>query len=186
MSLEKRSYTPKKLEKLAGAAAAVTLTATAFTGFGFKEDNGPQAITTLIPVIPSPIILVDGRINTVTPDIAQVTNEAATRSEVHIGRTWEGTASYYSRAGCVGCSPGMIMANGQPLDDTKPTAAFNRADLGTKLRVTDRKNGNSVVVEVTDRGGFEDLGRIIDLSLAAKNSLDCTDLADVLVEEIIS
>ena len=78
------------------------------------------------------------------------------------------------------------MANGKPLDDSQLTAAFNRADLGTKLRITDRENGNSVIVEVTDRGGFEKLGRIIDLSLAAKNSLNCTDLADVLVEEIIS
>lgn len=78
------------------------------------------------------------------------------------------------------------MANGQPLDDSKLTAAYNRADLGKQLKVTDIKTGKSVVVEVTDRGGFEELGRIIDLSLAAKNLLGCDDLSMVSVQEIIN
>ena len=185
MSFEQISYRPKPIDKVAGAAAALVLTTAAFTGFGFKKDNAPKATVTLVPVLPT-VILVNNNTFDNSPTVSQVITDVTPKNEIQIGRKWEGQASYYSRDGCIGCSPDMIMANGKPLDDSQLTAAFNRADLGTKLRITDRENGNSVIVEVTDRGGFEKLGRIIDLSLAAKNSLNCTDLADVLVEEIIS
>lgn len=92
-----------------------------------------------------------------------------------------GIASYYSRAGCVGCSKTLTMANGEPLDDTKVTAAYNRAPLNHFVDVTNVKNGTTVRVKVTDRGGFERLGRVIDLSVAAKTALGCTDLCHVTV-----
>lgn len=90
-----------------------------------------------------------------------------------------GIASYYSRVGCLGCSETMTMANGEPLDDTKLTVAFNKAPLNHFIDVNNMANGKSVKVKVTDRGGFERHGRIIDLSVATKEAIGCTDLCKV-------
>lgn len=100
------------------------------------------------------------------------------------GTKHTGLASYYSRSGCIGCHPNFIMANGQPLDDSKHTVAFNRAPLGTMVKVTNVKTGSEVVAEVTDTGGFEKLKvpKIIDLSVATKNAIGCSDICQVEVE----
>lgn len=100
-------------------------------------------------------------------------------------REWRGIASYYSRSGCIGCSPTLTMANGQPLDDDALTVAFNRLPLGSKVRITNAKSKMTVVATVTDTGGFERLGRIIDVTPRVRDSLNCTDLCDVIVEEVI-
>lgn len=97
---------------------------------------------------------------------------------------YRGTASYYSRQGCVGCSEGMIMANGQPLDDGAMTVAYNRASLGSVVKVKNVNNGLQVVATVTDTGGFERIGRIIDLTLAVKQALACNDLCQVEVTHL--
>lgn len=62
---------------------------------------------------------------------------------------------------------GKKMANGKRFDKNALTCAHNKYPFGTKLRVTNPKNGKSVIVTVTDRGGFNKLGRIIDLSEGA-------------------
>lgn len=97
---------------------------------------------------------------------------------------WVGIASYYSRKGCVGCNPGRIMANRKPLVDSNLTLAFQRLPLGSMVKVTNLKNNMFVVAEVTDRGGYEKLGRIADLSLGTKNSINCSDLCKVKIEEL--
>lgn len=95
-----------------------------------------------------------------------------------------GLASYYSRAGCVGCSPNLSMANGQPLDDSRLTVAFNRAPLGTMVKITNVQTGASVIAETTDRGGFEKLPvpKIVDLSVATKEAIGCSDICQVEIE----
>lgn len=50
------------------------------------------------------------------------------------------------------------------------TAAHKRLPFGTKVRVTNNRNGKSVVVTVNDRGPFVP-GRIIDLSPAAASAI---------------
>lgn len=89
----------------------------------------------------------------------------------------EGEASYYSRAGCLGCNPLMIMANGQPLNDNALTMAIG-ADkkhlVGYKARVTSLATGKSVVATITDTGGFykEKYGhRVADLTVATKQAI---------------
>lgn len=99
--------------------------------------------------------------------------------------TWEGKVSHYSRAGCLGCSKTLTMANGQPLDDEALTIAFNQAPLGTRLRLTNLDNGKSVIVTVTDTGGFERLGRIADLVPAVARALETkTDITLVRFETL--
>ena len=89
----------------------------------------------------------------------------------------EGEASYYSRAGCLGCDPNMIMANGQSLDDGALTMAIG-ADkkhlVGYQAKVTSLTTGKSVVVRITDTGGFYQAKyghRVADLTIATKTAI---------------
>lgn len=101
--------------------------------------------------------------------------------------SWHGIASYYSRAGCLGCSKNMIMANGEPLDDTKltiamPTSVVRKYKLlDTRVTVRNITTGDRVTAKVTDTGGFAKYGRIADLSLAVKRAVRCGDLCDIEV-----
>lgn len=72
---------------------------------------------------------------------------------------------------------GLLMANGQPFNPNRLTAASWFYPLGTKVVVT--HDDRSVVVEITDRGPAKRLvqdGRKIDLSRAAFARLADTDL----------
>ena len=99
-------------------------------------------------------------------------------------RMWAGNASWYGARDewCVGCNPNFIMANGQKLDDSKKTLAFNQLPLGTWVTVTNVDTGLREEAEITDTGGFNDLGRIADLSVALRNALGCGDICTVTVE----
>src|SRR6202158_5944562 len=77
-----------------------------------------------------------------------------------------GTASWYGEQ-----RQGRKMANGQPFDRHKLTAASWYFPLGTTIRVVNVKNGESVVVTITDRGPNLRLHRILDLSEAAAERL---------------
>lgn len=69
-----------------------------------------------------------------------------------------GTASWYALT--------SKTANGERMNPANLTAAHKTLPFGTKLRVTNPKNGKSVVVRINDRGPFIK-GRVIDLSKAA-------------------
>ena len=78
-----------------------------------------------------------------------------------------GTASWYGKL-----HQGRKMANGQRFDRRKLTAASWYFPLGTRIRVVNVKNGQSVLVTITDRGPNLRLHRILDLSEAAAADLD--------------
>lgn len=61
---------------------------------------------------------------------------------------------------------GKRTSSGQRFDNTKYTAAHRKFAFGTKLRITNEKNGKFVIVEVIDRGPFS-RGREIDLTRKA-------------------
>lgn len=98
--------------------------------------------------------------------------------------SYEGKASIYSRAGCLGCSPTLTMANGQPLDDNALTVAFNLEPLGTQLKITNTVTGKTVIAEVTDTGGFHRHGRIVDVVPAVANALELKTDQVVSIEVI--
>jgi len=96
-----------------------------------------------------------------------------------------GTASYYSEAGCLGCSPGLIMHNGEPFQDENITLSLT-PDLYRKYKnqyvlVTNTTNGQSVLAKVTDSGGFARYNRVADLSPATKQAINCSDLCKVSI-----
>lgn len=95
--------------------------------------------------------------------------------------TVRGTATYYSRAGCLGCSKNFVMANGAPLNDDALTIAYNRARLGTVVEIQNTANGRRAVATITDRGGFESHGHIADMTPAVKTALDCTDICHISI-----
>lgn len=92
--------------------------------------------------------------------------------------TWQGTASYYGPG-----FHGRRTANGERFNMHGLTAAHRSLPFGTRLRVTNEKNGRSVVVRVNDRGPFHGR-RIIDLSRGAASAIDMVDdgLARVRIE----
>jgi rare lipoprotein A len=89
-------------------------------------------------------------------------------------------ASYYGRP-----FDGRLTANGEVYDRRRMTAAHKTIPFGTLLRVTNPKNGRSVVVRVNDRGPFVS-GRDLDLSEGAARSLGvlADGVSDVTVEEL--
>lgn len=76
------------------------------------------------------------------------------------GITQSGIASVYST------ESGTKTASGQKLNPAALTAAHRTLPFGTKARVTNKRNGRSVVVTINDRGPFV-RGRIIDLTPAS-------------------
>src|SRR5262249_17815422 len=65
---------------------------------------------------------------------------------------------------------GKKTSSGEPYDMNQLTAAHPTLPMGTRLFVTNLKNGRTVSVRVNDRGPVVD-GRIMDLSYAAAREL---------------
>ena len=78
--------------------------------------------------------------------------------------------SFYDQSYCDKYSPKCITASGEKFIDSDFTAACSsRHALGERHRLSYK--GNSVVVRCNDRGGFESLGRDMDLSKASFEAL---------------
>jgi rare lipoprotein A len=76
----------------------------------------------------------------------------------------EGIASQY------GSESGSVVACGGSLKEGTLTAAHRSLPCGSRVRVTNKTNGKSVVVTINDRGPFVS-GRIIDLTPAASRAI---------------
>jgi len=61
-------------------------------------------------------------------------------------------------------------ASGERMNPAKLTAAHRSLPFGTKVKVTNKRNGKSVVVRINDRGPFI-RGRVIDVSKAAAQNI---------------
>lgn len=98
-----------------------------------------------------------------------------------------GEASYYSVEGCIGCNDERIMANGEVLEDSNKTVALTpeivrkHKLMNKTVKIINTTNDMTVYAKVTDTGGFGELGRVADLSVATKNAIDCNDLCNVIV-----
>ena len=81
--------------------------------------------------------------------------------------------------------PGTKTASGIPLNDNVVTAAHKSLPFGSKVKVTNKKNGHAVTVMITDRGPYAK-GRCIDLSRAGARALGFVGLAPVSVVSVVS
>ena len=85
-------------------------------------------------------------------------SSSTTSGDVQIGMaTWYAT--------------GTMTASGERYNKRAMTAAHRKLPFGTKVRVTHRRSGKSVVVRINDRGPFGSKKRIIDVSEAAAEKL---------------
>lgn len=76
-----------------------------------------------------------------------------------------GVASYYGRE-----LAGNRTASGERFNPSDLTAAHRTLPLGSRVRVTNPKTGDSVIVRINDRGPFHS-NRLIDLSEAAARQI---------------
>ena len=80
-------------------------------------------------------------------------------------RAFSGSASWYGPG-----FHGRKTANGERYNMNALTAAHRSLPFGTRVRVTNRNNGKSVVVRINDRGPYAG-GRVIDLSRGAAQAV---------------
>lgn len=97
-------------------------------------------------------------------DSQQVWLERAAKSDMQTG-----IASWYG-----GKFHGGSTASGESYDMHMFTAAHRTLPLGTVVKVTDEKSGDSVMVCINDRGPYT-RGRVIDLSFAAAEQIGLND-----------
>jgi rare lipoprotein A len=77
-----------------------------------------------------------------------------------------GKASWYGKR-----FQGRTTASGEDFDMFELTAAHRQLPLGTYVKVTNMRNGKSVIVRINDRGPYVS-GRIMDLSYSAARMLE--------------
>jgi len=85
-----------------------------------------------------------------------------------------GNAAFYS---------GGRTASGEVTGPAGLTAAHRTLPFGTRVLVTNTRNGKTVVVRIVDRGPYG-RGRIIDLSRAAARQLDMIDSGTAAVSVV--
>ena len=92
----------------------------------------------------------------------------------------KGTASYYHNS-----FVGRKTASGEIFSQQKLTCASNQYPLGTWLRVTNLRNGKSVIVKVNDRM-HPRMNRVVDLAQKAAEEIGMikSGLAKVEVENL--
>jgi len=78
---------------------------------------------------------------------------------------------------------GRKTASGERMNPRALTAAHRSLPFGSRVRVTNRKNGMSTIVRISDRGPFV-RGRIIDVTPAAARALGFSGLAPVSVNRL--
>jgi rare lipoprotein A len=87
-----------------------------------------------------------------------------------------GSASYYNNS-----FQGRRTASGEIFSQQKLTCASNLFPLGTWLRITNLKNGKSVIVKVNDRM-HPRMRRVVDLSKLAAENIGMVSAGVVQVE----
>ena len=116
-----------------------------------------------IPMATAEVIRSLEEVAPVLPEAEVVIDESAQANVEHVG---DGVASFYGRE-----LAGNRTASGERFNPQALTAAHRTLPLGSKLKVTNKANGKSVIVRVNDRGPFTK-ARLIDVSYAAAQELN--------------
>ena len=91
-----------------------------------------------------------------------------------VAKAQSGIASVYAYSG-------GKAADGERLSPHALTAAHRTLPFGSRVRVTNRRNGRSIIVRINDRGPFV-RGRVIDLTPAGAEALGFDGLVRVTLE----
>ena len=113
------------------------------------------------------------------PTLSLTESQIQMHSLVETGQTLSGTASWYGPY-----FHGRLTANGENFDQNELTAAHPSLPFDTYLKVTNLRNGNTVVVRVNDRGPY--VGeRSLDLSRIAARCLGSEEAGVVPYEALV-
>ena len=74
---------------------------------------------------------------------------------------------------------GQVTANGERFDAYRQTAAHPYLPMGSKIRVTNQRNGKQVIVRVNDRGPYSHAD--LDLSYAAFAQIESASKGNAVV-----
>ena len=116
--------------------------------------------------------VIDGdtiRKDSIQTDVDLAIDEEASKLIEKAGEVSSGVVSWYG-----GKFHGRKTASGEKYNKNELTAAHKTLPFGTKVKVTNIRNGKSVVVEINDRGPFVK-SRVLDLSQAAFNEIGHTN-----------
>lgn len=117
----------------------------------------------------------DDGLQSVAELVAELVDPPAIAVDESFRHIADGEASYYGRE-----LAGNRTANGERFNPHALTAAHRTLPMGTRLRVTNKSNGRSVIVRINDRGPFV-RGRIIDISLAAARQIQMVGAGKAMV-----
>ena len=78
---------------------------------------------------------------------------------------------------------GRRTASGETFDTHDMTAAHRTLPFGTRIRVVNQRNGQSVIVRINDRGPYA-RGRVIDLSKASAEALGISGVGTVALSRL--
>lgn len=146
--------------------SAIIAMALPSVGFGIADDNtSSQTAASLsdstLTILPDSVIPADS----MAVDTAAAADTIALPDTLNTVFYQRGLGTYYGRK-----FHGRRTASGERFDMNKMTAAHRSLPFGTLVRVTNERNGRSVIVKVNDRGpGSRRL--IIDVSQAAAREL---------------
>jgi rare lipoprotein A (peptidoglycan hydrolase) len=164
-----------------------------------KTIAGPRSVRTTPRVVTAvhaapPLSRIRGRVaQKLAQNIEKAKSEIAKRQEelaaAHVksiavqcvGRPETGSAAWYG-----GHYIGQRTTSGERLDTIHPTAAHRTLPLNSLARVTNLRNGRSVVVRVTDRGPVAH-ALLIDMSPSAADELQMKEagVVPVRVEQVV-
>jgi rare lipoprotein A len=100
-----------------------------------------------------------------------------------LGLSFVGVAKAQSGIASVYAYGGAKTASGERANPGGLTAAHRSLPFGTRVLVTNKNNGKSVVVRINDRGPFV-RGRVIDVTPAAARVLGFSGLASVSLSQM--
>jgi rare lipoprotein A len=111
----------------------------------------------------------------ICPPVSADSAEAAEKTGRQVQ---QGEASWYGPG-----FHGRRTASGERFDTNDLTAAHRSLPFGTRVRVVNKRTGQSVVVRINDRGPYA-RGRVIDLSRASAQALGISGVAAVEVIQL--
>jgi rare lipoprotein A len=128
--------------------------------------NAPFSIRTLAMVFAAGLVIPSCASPGVEKTVSLRKSEQPSVAGPHVKSVEHGIASWYS----IRTNGGTHTASGRRLCNHGATAAHKTLPMGTKVRVTNKSNGRSEVVTITDRGPYI-RGRVIDLTIGSAERL---------------
>ena len=160
-----RISTPRSSAKYILALASLSLLSST-PGMAVLLQDGAESDVAIEQPVAVPAIVS-------TPEVVAAPAVEVEPALEHVG---DGEASYYGHE-----LAGNRTASGERFNPGALTAAHRTLPLGTRLKVTNKANGKSVIVRINDRGPFIKK-RLIDVSLAAARKINMVGAGKAMVK----